>query len=158
MGHISPLDGIGPDELAVELLLWNINEYPVKEVILATNLTVEGEATADYLSGLLESRDVVISRLARGVPVGGRTGIYGFQYSESGLLRKAHAAPGVIIGPRNSDVPRFVGLIGIAIGWALSPRKSFGPAMQAEFDGHAEAECFWVRGCSRKGVDGAYCR
>ena len=84
MGHISPLDGIGPDELAVELLLWNINEYPVKEVILATNLTVEGEATADYLSGLLESRDVVVSRLARGVPVGGE-----LEYMDSNTLNQA---------------------------------------------------------------------
>ena len=84
MGHISPLDGIGPDELAVELLLTNINEYPVKEVILATNLTVEGEATADYLSGLLESRDVVISRLARGVPVGGE-----LEYMDSNTLNQA---------------------------------------------------------------------
>ena len=84
MGRISPLDGIGPDQLAVELLLWNINEYPVKEVILATNLTVEGEATADYLSGLLESRDVVISRLARGVPVGGE-----LEYMDSNTLNQA---------------------------------------------------------------------
>ena len=84
MGHISPLDGIGPDQLAVELLLLNINEYPVKEVILATNLTVEGEATADYLSGLLESLDVVISRLARGVPVGGE-----LEYMDSNTLNQA---------------------------------------------------------------------
>ena len=84
MGHISPLDGIGPDELAVELLLTNIDEYPVREVILATNLTVEGEATADYLSKLLESRDVVISRLARGVPVGGE-----LEYMDSNTLNQA---------------------------------------------------------------------
>ena len=84
MGHTAPLDGIGPDELAVELLLWNINEYPVKEVILATNLTVEGEATADYLSGLLERRDVVVSRLARGVPVGGE-----LEYMDSNTLNQA---------------------------------------------------------------------
>ena len=84
MGCISPLDGIGPDELAVELLLWNINEYPVKEVILATNLTVEGEATADYLSGLLQSRDIIISRLARGVPVGGE-----LEYMDSNTLNQA---------------------------------------------------------------------
>ena len=84
MGRISPVDGVGPDELAIELLLSNINEYPVKEVILATNLTVEGEATADYLSGLLESRDVVISRLARGVPAGGE-----LEYMDSNTLNQA---------------------------------------------------------------------
>jgi recombination protein RecR len=84
MGHISPLDGIGPDQLAVELLLWNINEYPVQEVILATNLTVEGEATADYLSGLLESHDVIVSRLARGVPVGGE-----LEYMDANTLNQA---------------------------------------------------------------------
>ena len=84
MGRISPLDGIGPDQLAVELLLKNLDDYPVKEVILATNLTVEGEATADYLSGLLESRNVIISRLARGVPVGGE-----LEYMDSNTLNQA---------------------------------------------------------------------
>jgi recombination protein RecR len=84
MGHISPLDGIGPDQLAVKLLLQNINDYSVKEVILATNLTVEGEATADYLSGLLEDWDVIVSRLARGVPVGGE-----LEYMDSNTLNQA---------------------------------------------------------------------
>jgi len=84
MGHISPLDGIGPDQLAVNLLLTNIDVFPVKEVILATNLTIEGEATADYLSGLLESRGVTISRLARGVPVGGE-----LEYMDANTLNQA---------------------------------------------------------------------
>ncbi|HBK77286.1 MAG TPA: recombination protein RecR, partial [Gammaproteobacteria bacterium] len=71
MGHLSPLDGIGPDDLAVQHLLKVLSDYPVREVILATNLTIEGEATADYLSDLMAKYEVQISRLARGVPVGG---------------------------------------------------------------------------------------
>ena len=84
MGRISPLDGVGPEQLAIDLLLTNIDEHPVREVILATNLTVEGEATADYLSNLLESRDITISRLARGVPVGGE-----LEYIDANTLNKA---------------------------------------------------------------------
>ncbi len=84
MGHLSPLDGIGPDELAVDLLVGNIKEHLVTEVILATNLTVEGEATADYLSVLLEDYEVVVSRLARGVPVGGE-----LEYMDSNTLSQA---------------------------------------------------------------------
>ncbi len=84
MGCISPLDGIGPDQLAIELLLETIATYPVEEVILATNLTVEGEATADYLFSLLDDHDVVVSRLARGVPVGGE-----LEYMDSNTLTQA---------------------------------------------------------------------
>ena len=84
MGHISPLDGVGPDQLAVNLLLKNVETYPVKEVILATNLTLEGEATADYLTTLLEDRNITISRLARGVPVGGE-----LEYMDANTLNQA---------------------------------------------------------------------
>ena len=84
MGHISPLDGVGPDQLAVNLLLKNVEDYPVKEVILATNLTLEGEATADYLTTLLEDRNITISRLARGVPVGGE-----LEYMDANTLNQA---------------------------------------------------------------------
>lgn len=71
MGRLSPLDGIGPRELAFERLLARACDGVVKEVILATNLTNEGEATAHYLSELLQARSVKVSRIARGLPVGG---------------------------------------------------------------------------------------
>lgn len=71
MGRLSPLDGIGPRELAFERLLARASDGLVKEVILATNFTNEGEATAHYLSEMLHARGVRVSRIARGVPVGG---------------------------------------------------------------------------------------
>ncbi len=85
MGHLSPLDGIGPDELGLGKLMDVIdNRLPVKEVILATNLTVEGEATADYIGELLRERDVAVTRLARGVPMGGE-----LEYMDHGTLAQA---------------------------------------------------------------------
>ena len=84
MGHLSPLDGIGPDDLAVQHLLKVLSDYPVREVILATNLTIEGEATADYLSDLMAKYEVQISRLARGVPVGGE-----LEYMDANTLNQA---------------------------------------------------------------------
>ena len=71
MGHLSPLDGIGPDALGVDLLENLLAEGEVREVILATNLTVEGEATAHFLGELVRSRGIRVSRIAHGVPVGG---------------------------------------------------------------------------------------
>lgn len=71
MGRLSPLDGIGPRELAFERLLARVDDGLVREVILATNFTNEGEATAHYLSELLRARGLKTSRIARGVPVGG---------------------------------------------------------------------------------------
>ncbi|HEY3432506.1 MAG TPA: recombination mediator RecR [Rhodocyclaceae bacterium] len=71
MGRLSPLDGVGPRELAFEKLLARAADGLVKEVILATNFTNEGEATAHYLSEMLQPRGVRVSRIARGVPVGG---------------------------------------------------------------------------------------
>lgn len=71
MGRLSPLDGIGPRELAFERLIDRACDGVVKEVILATNLTNEGEATAHCLSELLQARGVKVSRIARGLPVGG---------------------------------------------------------------------------------------
>ncbi len=70
MGRLSPLDGIGPKELAFERLLARACDGVVKEVILATNFTNEGEATAHYLSELLQARGIKVSRIARGLPVG----------------------------------------------------------------------------------------
>lgn len=70
-GVISPMDGIGPDKLKVRELLLRINNEDIKEVIIATNPTVEGETTAMYLAKLLKPLGVKVSRLAYGVPVGG---------------------------------------------------------------------------------------
>ena len=72
MGHLSPLDGIGPKELHLERLLARACDGTVKEVILATNFTNEGEATAHYLGEMLRARGLKVSRIARGLPVGGK--------------------------------------------------------------------------------------
>jgi recombination protein RecR len=70
MGAIAPLQGVGPDDLKIEGLLTRVGEGGVEEVILATNPTVEGEATALYLAKLLKPLDVRVTRIAMGVPVG----------------------------------------------------------------------------------------
>lgn len=70
-GHLSPLDGIGPRELGIPRLLDRVRQGEVKELILATNPTVEGEATAHYIREALRDTDVTISRIAHGVPMGG---------------------------------------------------------------------------------------
>lgn len=70
-GAISPLSGIGPEQLYIKELLARIQKGDVKEVIMATNPTVEGEATAIYLSKLLKPMGVKVTRLAYGIPVGG---------------------------------------------------------------------------------------
>lgn len=76
MGHLSPIDGIGPDKLGIPALLELVREQPVREVILATNPTVEGEATAWYIAEQLRhptfaARQLKVSRIAHGVPMGG---------------------------------------------------------------------------------------
>lgn len=76
MGHLSPIDGIGPDNLGIPALLQRVREDGVREVILATNPTVEGEATAWYIAEqlrqpALEQRGLKVSRIAHGVPMGG---------------------------------------------------------------------------------------
>ncbi len=70
MGRLSPLDGIGPRQIGLERLLARATDGVVREVILATNFTQEGEATAHYIGELLRARGLVVTRLARGVPVG----------------------------------------------------------------------------------------
>ena len=70
-GHISPMDGIGPDDLRIRELLQRVGAGEVKEVIICTNPTVEGEATAIYLAGLIRPLDVRVTRIASGLPVGG---------------------------------------------------------------------------------------
>ena len=84
MGRVSPLDGIGPRELQLDQLLTRVCDGLVKEVILATNFTNEGEVTAHYLTELLKSRDIRVSRIARGVPVGGE-----LEYVDAGTLAQA---------------------------------------------------------------------
>jgi len=84
MGRLSPLDGIGPREIRLEQLLKRATDGVVREVILATNFTNEGEATAHYLGELLAARDLRVTRLARGVPVGGE-----LEYVDAGTLAQA---------------------------------------------------------------------
>ena len=83
MGRLSPLDGIGAKELHFERLLKRAREQ-VSEVILATNFTVEGDATAHYLTNLLRAQGVKVSRIARGLPVGGE-----LEQVDSGTLAQA---------------------------------------------------------------------
>jgi len=84
MGRLSPLDGIGPRELHLERLLRRATDGIVREAILATNFTNEGEATAHYIAELLRARGLAVSRLARGVPVGGE-----LEYVDPGTLAQA---------------------------------------------------------------------
>ena len=71
MGRISPMDGIGPDDMGISELIVNLDRHPVQEVVIATNNTVEGDATADYLIKILDDRGLSATRLARGLPFGG---------------------------------------------------------------------------------------
>lgn len=71
MGHLSPLDGIGPAELGLDVLEARLNEGEIREIILATNPTVEGEATAYYIGELARERGIRATRIAHGVPLGG---------------------------------------------------------------------------------------
>jgi len=84
MGRLSPLDGIGPKELAFERLLARASDGTVREVVLATNFTNEGEATAHYLSEMLSTRGIRVTRLARGVPVGGE-----LEYTDAATVAQA---------------------------------------------------------------------
>ena len=84
MGRLSPLDGIGPKEINLDKLIKRAQNGYVAEVILATNYTVEGEATAHYISELLKTRNVSVSRIARGLPMGGE-----IEYVDSGTLSMA---------------------------------------------------------------------
>ena len=84
LGRLSPLDGIGPDELGLGRLEARLDEGAVKEVILATNLTVEGEATAHYIGELARVRGIRATRIAYGVPVGGE-----LEYTDRGTLARA---------------------------------------------------------------------
>ncbi len=71
MGRISPMDGIGPEDLGIRELLALLDTNPIREVVIATNSTIEGDATADYLIDVLAERGLAATRLARGLPYGG---------------------------------------------------------------------------------------
>ncbi len=86
MGHLSPLDGIGPGDIGLDLLSNRMAEGELNEVILATNSTVEGEATAHYIAELARSHKLFASRIARGVPMGGE-----LEYVDGGTLSHALA-------------------------------------------------------------------
>ena len=84
MGRLSPLDGIGPREIHLDRLAKRATDGEVKEVILATNFTVEGEATAHYISEMLVPKGLKVTRIARGLPVGGE-----LEHVDSGTLAQA---------------------------------------------------------------------
>lgn len=86
MGRLSPLDGIGPREIGLDVLQRRANDPEVREVIVATNFTNEGEATAHYIGELLKVRGIRLSRIARGIPVGGE-----LEYVDAGTLAQALA-------------------------------------------------------------------
>ena len=87
MGHLSPIDGIGPAEIGISDLLQRLQDEEIKEVILATNPTVEGEATAFYITDQVKALGIEVSRIAHGVPLGGE-----LEYVDAGTL--AHALNG----------------------------------------------------------------
>lgn len=87
MGHLSPLDGVGPEQLGIREFEASLEEGEIAEVILATNPTVEGEATAHFLSELVRQRGLKATRIAHGVPIGGE-----LEYIDGGTL--AHALAG----------------------------------------------------------------
>lgn len=84
MGRLSPLDGIGPKEIHLDKLIKRAQDGLIQEVVLATNYTVEGEATAHYVSELLKARGLKVSRIARGLPMGGE-----IEHVDSGTLAQA---------------------------------------------------------------------
>ena len=83
-GHLSPIDGVGPDDIGIDVLTQRLGEGTVKELIIATNPTMEGEATSHYISERAKSAGVKVSRIAHGVPIGGE-----LEFIDGGTL--AHA-------------------------------------------------------------------
>jgi len=84
MGRLSPLDGVGPRDIGLDRLLARATDGAVKEVVLATNFTNEGEATAHYIGEMLRDRGLKLTRIARGIPVGGE-----LEYLDAGTLAQA---------------------------------------------------------------------
>lgn len=91
-GRLSPLDGIGPEELGLQKLAARLDEDLVKELILATSSTVEGEATAGYLAALARERGLKVSRIAYGVPIGGE-----LEYVDASTLSRAIAGRSEVV-------------------------------------------------------------
>jgi recombination protein RecR len=87
MGRLSPIDGIGPQELGINQLINRLDKGQFTEVILATNPTVEGEATAHYLANLIHERAIPCTRLAHGIPMGGE-----LEYLDGSTLSRAFTA------------------------------------------------------------------
>ena len=83
-GAISPMDGVGPDQLKIKELLQSLQVHPAEEIIIATNTSIEGEATAMYLSNLLKPLGIKVTRIAQGLPVGGD-----IQYADEVTLARA---------------------------------------------------------------------
>ena len=84
MGRLSPLDGIGPRDIFFDKLMQRASDGKVREVVLASNFTSEGEATAHYISETLKARDIAVTRIARGVPAGGE-----LEYVDPGTIARA---------------------------------------------------------------------
>ena len=84
LGHLSPIDGIGPEQLGIDKLVERLQSHSVNELILATNLTVEGEATAHFIADKAKALGVQVSRIAYGVPMGGE-----LEYVDGGTLNMA---------------------------------------------------------------------
>ena len=84
MGRLSPLDGIGPNDIHLGKLVKRIKDSNITEIILATNFTVEGNATAQYIKELFKDIDIKTTRIARGLPMGGE-----IEYVDSGTLAQA---------------------------------------------------------------------
>lgn len=84
MGHLSPIDGVGPEELGLDQLAARLRASEIEEIILATGSTVEGEATAQYIAGLASECGISVSRIAHGVPMGGE-----LEYVDAGTLTTA---------------------------------------------------------------------
>ena len=84
LGHLSPIDGIGPEQLGIDQLIDRLRNEKVTELILATNLTVEGETTAHFIADKAKSLGVAVSRIAYGVPMGGE-----LEYVDGGTLNLA---------------------------------------------------------------------
>jgi len=84
MGRLSPLDGVGPRDIGLDRLLARAGDRDLREVILATNFTNEGEATAHYIAEMLRAREITVSRIARGVPLGGE-----LEYVDVGTVSQA---------------------------------------------------------------------
>ena len=93
MGHLSPIDGIGPEQLAISKLVDRVKQEEIEEVIIASNPTVEGDATAYYIAEQLKPLNVLVSRIAHGVPVGGE-----LEYVDGGTLTHAFTGRTPIAG------------------------------------------------------------